>query len=293
MLPSRRFERSTGLFVVLLVTSFLVATFDVRSDGEGVGDTLREGAQTLFSPLQRLADSAARPVVGFIDGVSNIAGLRDENDRLADRVRELEQSRAEALSLQTQLAELRKINDLAPPDELDAVTARIFSNGLTDLDHIRWVDRGRDDGIVVGQAVIDEDGLVGRVDFVADRSARIRLISDPRLGVGVRDLVTNDTGWVEGQGNGPLTLKMFNAVEPVREGDLIVTDGTRFPPGITVGTVRETADSEAGFQLISSVSPSVDLSEVDFVKIIVGWSPLDVSEDEEQPTGGNPRLVEQ
>ncbi len=280
---------------MLLVTSFLVTTFDVRADGAGVGDTLREGAQTLFAPVQRLADSLTRPIVGFIDGISNIAGLREENDRLAERVRELEQQQAEVLSLQTQLDELRKINDLAPPDELDAVTARIFSNGVSDLDHIRWIDRGTDDGILVGQAVIDEAGLIGRVDFVADDSARIRLISDPRLGVGVRDLATNEVGWVEGQGGDFLTLKMFNAVEPVHEGDLLVTDGTRFPPGITVGTVRETARAEVGFQLISSVVPAVNLSEADFVKVIVGWSPLDATqpEDEEQPARGNPLIIEQ
>ena len=293
MLPSRRFERSTGLFIALLVTAFLMATFDVRAEGEGVGDTLREGAQTLFSPMQRVADAVTRPVVGFIDGVSNIAGLREENTRLADRVKDLEQQQAEVLSLQTQLAELRKIAGLAPPGDLDAITAQVFSNGVTDLDHIRWIDRGADDGVAVGQAVIDEAGLVGRVDFVADDTARIRLISDPRLGVGVRDLATNETGWVEGQGDNPLRLKMFDAVEPVREGDLVVTDGTRFPPGITVGAVRETAESEAGFQLISSVTPAVDLSEVDLVKVIVGWSPLETTiPGDDQPSRSNPLITE-
>lgn len=293
MLPSRRFERSTGLFIALLITAFLISTFDVRAEGEGVGDTLREGAQTLFAPLQRGADAATRPVVGFIDGVSNIAGLREENERLIDRVRELEQRQAEVLSLQTQLAELQKIAGLAPPGDLDAVTAQVFSNGVSDLDHIRWINRGADDGIGVGQAVIDEAGLVGRVDFVTDDTARIRLISDPRLGVGVRDLATNETGWVEGQGDGPLRLKMFDALEPVREGDLVVTDGTRFPPGITVGSIRETAESEAGFQLISSVAPAVDLSQVDLVKVIVGWSPLETGFTEDQPSRSNQLFTEQ
>jgi rod shape-determining protein MreC len=288
MLPSRRFERSTGLFIGLLAISFLVATFDVRAEGSGLGDTLREGAQTLFSPLQRAADAVTRPVVGFIDGISNIAGLRDENAALQERVDELLADRAEVLSLQNQLEELLKINDLDPPGDLETVTARIFSNGVTDFDHVRWIDRGSDDGVVAGQAVVDEDGLVGRVDFVTDRSARVRLITDPRLGVGVRDLATNETGWVEGTGDGPLTLKMFNAVDPVSTGDLLVTDGTRFPPNLTVGVVRRGAESEAGFQLITSADPAVNVSKLDFVKVIVDWSPLDATEPGEAPPPEEP-----
>ncbi len=291
MFPSRRFERSTGLFVGLLVISFLITTFDVRAEGAGLGDTLREGAQTLFSPLQRAANAVTRPVVGFIDGVSDIAGLREENERLQERLDEVTADREQVLALQNQLEELQKILDVDPPGNLDTVAARIFSPGVTDFDHIRWIDKGSDDGVIVGQAVVDEDGLVGRVDFVTDTSARVRLITDPRLGIGVRNLVTNETGWVEGTGGEPLRLKMFNAVEPVTRGDLLVTDGTRFPPNLTVGTVLQDAQSEAGFQLISSVDPSIDVSRLDFVKVIVGWSPLDAVAEE--PPEVNPIVTEQ
>ena len=57
MFAFRRFERSTTLFIGLLLLSFLVATFDVRADGTGVGEALREGTQALFTPLQKLADA--------------------------------------------------------------------------------------------------------------------------------------------------------------------------------------------------------------------------------------------
>jgi len=293
MFSSRRFERSTGLFAGLLAISFLIMTFDVRSDGAGLGDTLREGAQTLFSPLQRVADAITRPVVGFIDGISDIAGLREENERLRERLDELTADRERVLSLQNQVEELQKILDVDPPGNLETVAARIFSPGVTDFDHIRWIDKGSDDGVVSGQAVVDEDGLVGRIDFVTDTSARVRLITDPRLGIGVRNLVTNETGWVEGTGTEPLRLKMFNAVEPVSRGDLVVTDGTRFPPNLTVGTVLQNARSEAGFQLISSVDPAIDVSRLDFVKVIVGWSPLDVVTDDDEQPEINPIVTEQ
>jgi cell shape-determining protein MreC len=72
-----------------------------------------------------------------------------------------------------------------------------------------------------------------------------------------------------------MRLEMFNAEEAVSEGDLLVTDGSRFPPGIPVGTVLSAAASEVGFSLVTTVVPVVEITRLDFVKIIVGWDPLD------------------
>ncbi len=111
----RRFDRAGALFIGLLSVSFLLATFDVRAEGSGVGAVLREGTQSLFAPVQRLATSVTRPVVGFIDGIADIATLRDENDRLQSRVEELESLVQDAEGLHRRLEELEKINDLEPP----------------------------------------------------------------------------------------------------------------------------------------------------------------------------------
>ena len=278
MEPFRRFDRSTSLFIGLLIVSFLTATVDVRSQGAGIGDTLRDGTQSLFAPIQEAASVVTRPIVGFVDGISNIAGLREENDRLRDRINELEAQVQDVAGLQNRLEELERINDLDPPGDLAAITARIFAVGTSAFDHIRWIDRGTDDGVVEGHTVIDEDGLVGRVDFATETRARVRLISDPNSGVGVRDLSTNETGIVEGQGSGPLRLRMFNPELSVDEGDLIVTEGGRYAPGVVVGSVAEAATAEAGFSLITDVNAAVDFSRIDFVKVIVGWLPSEFTD---------------
>ncbi len=289
MYSFRRFDRSTFLLITLLVISFLLATFDVRAEGSGIGTTMREGAQTLFSPLQRAMSAATRPVVAFIDGISNIAGLRDENERLRAQVAELSAQIRDRAVLETKVADLEALNDLATPGELAAVSARIASPGSSDFDQIRWIEKGTSDGISVGDAVFDDRGLVGRIDFAFEGSARVLLLTDPSFGVGVRDTSTNETGIVEGQTT-ELSLKMFQAQDPVEEGDLLVTSGSRFPPGIPVGIVKKTATNEAGFALITTVEPLVEVSRLDYVKVIVGWSPLDAGAADEVPIGSAPGL---
>lgn len=277
----RRFERSTVLMIALLVVAFLLATFDVRSESDGIGTTMREGAQTLFSPLQEVASGITRPVVGFIDAISDIASLREENDALREENAELQDQVQQFASIQSELDHLRDLNNLEVPGDLPTVPARIDSPGSSAFDLVRFIDKGSDDGISVGDAVIDEQGLIGRIDMVFRRSARVRLIIDPNVRVSVRDEVTSETGIVTGANEKDLNLRMFDS-DVVRAGSVIVTAGSRFPPGIVIGTVVETATDDAGFGLNARVEPAVDLSRVDFVKVIVGYSPLDAEVEEEE-----------
>jgi rod shape-determining protein MreC len=271
----RRIDRVTVLFLSLVAVGFIIATFDVRSTEQGTADVLREGAQSIFTPLQKGVDFVTSPVIGFVDGVANLAGLREENDRLSDRVRVLESQVQATEALEEQVVQLEAINGLVAPEELATVTARINASGPSAFDNVRYIDKGSKDGIVAGQAVVDEDGLIGRVVLVSANAARVRLITDPVVSVGVRVLSTNETGIVTGRGDGPLRLEMFRAEEAVYEGDRVVTDGSRFPPGIPVGTVHRTADAEVGFVLRGEVDPAARLSEIDYVKVIIGWSSID------------------
>ena len=125
----QRFERSTSLFIFLLVVAFLLATFDVRGDGAGAGTTMRDGVQTLFSPLQDVASAVTRPVVGFIDALSDIASLREENDALRSENERLRAEVEQFASVQAELEVLRELNDVTVAGDLPSVVARIASAG--------------------------------------------------------------------------------------------------------------------------------------------------------------------
>ena len=293
MFPSgRRLDRATALFISLLAVGFLVATFDVRASGDSATTVLRGGAQTLAEPIQSGIDFVVRPVVGFVDGISNVAGLRDQNERLEAEVQRLEARLRETSALERRVAELEAINDLAPPEGLATVTARIYSSGPSTFDQVRFINKGSSDGVIVGQAVIDESGLVGRVDLVTGSSARVRLVTDPLVAVGVRVQDTNQTGAATGRGDDMLQLDMFDATEPVTEGAVLVTDGSRFPPGVVVGFVRETKEANVGFTLRTTVDPAAAFSELDFVKVVVGWSPLDADPETGDPLVDPPSFTD-
>ncbi len=278
----QRFDRATTLTIVLIIVAFLLATFDVRASGSGVATTMREGVQTLFSPLQDATSAVTRPVVGFIDALSDLASLREENDALRLENEQLKTQIDEIDSIRAELEQLMEINDLAVPEDLPTVVARITSAGSSSFDHVRYIDKGSDDGITIGAAVVDEQGLVGRVDLVLDDRSRVRLILDPNVEVAVLDQSTSQAGILRGDNENDLVLRVFQADEPALAGSAVVTAGSRFPPGIKVGTISQTATDNTEFQLVTRVAPAVTFSRLDFVKVIVGYSPLDAPSIEEE-----------
>ena len=74
-----RSDRSTFVVIGLVVISFLMMTFDIRSSSQGIGGTLRTGVQAMVAPLQNAMNAVIDPVGDFADGLANLAGLRLEN----------------------------------------------------------------------------------------------------------------------------------------------------------------------------------------------------------------------
>lgn len=250
--------------------SFLLTTYDVQTAGAGSLVTgLRNGAEAVFTPIQKLSSAVTRPVVGFVDGIANLAGLRSENDALALEVARLELELADVEVLRAEVEALREAANITVPEGIDAVDARIFAIGPSGFDNVRSIDKGSADGLGVGMPVVDHLGLVGRIDLVFENQSRVRLISDPSIRVGARVVRTGELGWVSGRGSGPLLLEMFDAGEVVAAGDQLVTSGGRFPPGLLIGVVTEGARAEAGFALRSTVDPYIDVSGLDYVKVFL------------------------
>lgn len=261
-------DRPTGVFIGLVVLCLVLVTVDLRASGAGLGSTLREGVQSVFSPIQRVIGAGTRPAVEFLEDLSDLFSLRGENRRLRDQIIELERQLDEAQSLQIRVAELEAILDIDPPQDLDSITAQVLAVGVSEFDHSRVIDRGRNDGITVDMPVIDEGGLVGRVVSVTDEVARVRLVSDPSFRVAVRIERTGETGVLTGRGSAAMVLEMFNTDAAVVEGDIVLTADGRYPAGIPVARVLEPARSEVGFSLRTTAEATAEITRIDFVRVL-------------------------
>jgi rod shape-determining protein MreC len=224
----------------------------------------------VFSPVQGLLARAIAPVIDVVDGMANLAGLREENALLRAELQDMRTRVARVDELEAQVALLQQAQDLELDNEdITRVTANVLG-GSDPLDLSFSIDRGTADGVLVGNPVIDPAGnVVGVVTDVFEGGARVLPMVAPTEAVGIT--VGTQTGVVTGSGNpNRMELEILEATGPLSEGDVVVTGNTTsYPAGLTVGTVVSAATPEAAY-LATQVKPLADVTRLRVV-LVLGW----------------------
>jgi len=106
--------------------------------------------------------------------------------------------------------------------------------------HYVTVNRGRVDGVYVGQPVLDAEGLMGQVIEVFDNYSQVLLITDLNHALPVQVLRNGLRSVAEGSSDyNQMSLRFVSPTVDIQEGDELVSSGLggRFPVGYPVGTV--------------------------------------------------------
>ncbi|HXV70309.1 MAG TPA: rod shape-determining protein MreC [Acidimicrobiia bacterium] len=274
MLSRQPGDRTVPTLVTLLVVGVLLMTFDVRSQGQGVTSVLRSGTQTIVAPLQKGAAFVVNPVLDLIDSLANIATLRETTIALEREVAELE---AEIIALDDDMARLEFYEQLYDLETTGTDVGRTVAEviGRPDpLDNALIIDKGTNEGIAVGQPVVDTNGyVVGSVQQVTSGTARVIPITVGADGVAVT--VGEQLGVVTPQINDNiLRLEVNPAREPVLAGEKVVTSSqsVRFPAGYPVGQVIVDAAPDGAGTLSTLVEPYMNPDNIRVV-VILAWPP--------------------
>src|SRR5215211_5054888 len=164
--------------VLLLLTSVLLLTLDLR--GNAVFDAVRTGFNAFMEPLESAADVATKPVVNAWRGITQWEDVREENDQLRDELAAMQADRIAAQAAIQEGQELRAERDLPSLGDYPRITAMVVGQSPSNVDQVVEINKGRDDSVEVGMAVIASGGLVGKVTRVLPDRAYVMLITDTR-----------------------------------------------------------------------------------------------------------------
>ena len=133
------------------------------------------------------------------------------------------------------------------------VPARIISESGDDSVRAWRLDRGSDDGLAPGQAVIVGDGLlIGRIYSVRAGSALVLMLNDSRSRVAVSVNDSRETiGVLEGDRGLSMTVSLIPQTAVIAPGDAVITSGLEpgVRRGLAIGTIEKIEKSErASFQ---------------------------------------------
>ncbi|VAV96499.1 Rod shape-determining protein MreC [hydrothermal vent metagenome] len=250
--------------------------------------------ETAFSGIRKIGDDVASPVMWVVNQPGN--GFRYITHWIGSywnagkRVRELEAENKtlrqwEALShaLHSKILRYEQLLAMQGEAEVRVISTRIIAEAQGPFARSALLRAGRGDGVVKGQAVVDPDGLVGRIISVGNRSARVLLLNDLNSRIPVMFEGTLARAILAGDNSSDPKL-IYTAREFIPKiGTRISTSGDDgvLPAGISVGEV--VAVEEQGGVRELRVRMYANLSAIDFVQILA-VQPIMPPEDETTST---------
>jgi rod shape-determining protein MreC len=203
---------------------------------------VRYALQAAAYPIQLAVNSPATAWRWLRESVATRESLQQENVRLRATQRDLELRAMRYEALARENGELRGLREALPPVVERWLAAEIVNIQQSSLRQRLLIDRGASNGVFRGQAVLDDQGLIGQTTHVGPWSAEVILITDSEHAVPVRIERTGlRTIAVGGGDNASLALPYLPANADIRSGDLLVTSGLGgvFPEGYPVARVTE------------------------------------------------------
>jgi rod shape-determining protein MreC len=259
---------SAAVAVAVLVAASMLLSDRRDSLGPDAWGSVR---QTFDRGAATVGGVVSAPVRWASDGVSFIGdyfGAVSENRRLKVRVRELERWRHTAIALKDVNERYETLLRLRTDPPLDMIAVRVVDvvgDVRGPFSNARLGNAGSEKGIKVGHPVLSEHGLIGRVVGVAPGVSRILLLTDPASRTPVMVDRTNARAILTGDGGPSPRLEFLRGVNPVREGDPILTsgDGGIFPRGVPVGVAVKGLDGVWRARLYSDRAP------IDYVRVLL------------------------
>ena len=256
---------ASGLFLTL---SFALLTLN-RGDSRRV-DPLGAVFLEVLQPLQSLVGTSLGAVVGVWEGYVNLVGVARENEVLRERLRELEAERNRAVEIGLQNERLQLLLSFRGELGGESIAARITGRGSTSLFQSFTLDRGENDGVRPGMAVVCADGVVGRIAQVSPNASHVLLITNHNSGVDAVIQRTRARGIVEGALEGGAVMKYVKRTEDIEIGDVVVTSGLDriYPKGVRIGRIVEVTRKDYGLFQVATLVPSVDFSRLEEVLVV-------------------------
>ncbi len=249
------------LLLALLVVVGLI-TADLRFNAL---QTTRSMMEMVGAPVFWVADIPSRLSDWNETHLVSRSDLLEENERLKRENLVLQGRSHQMSSLQAENVRLRALLNSSALLRDDVLVAELIGVSPDPVRHQLVLNKGSEDGVFMGQPLIDADGLLGQIVDVSPLNSRALLITDATHSIPVQINRNGVRAIAEGTGSlGSLEIHHVSATTDIREGDLLVTSGLggRFPVGYPVAVVSkvERDPGEAFARITARPSAALDRS---------------------------------
>jgi rod shape-determining protein MreC len=265
-------RRPTLLFIVVLGLLFVLMSASRRTANRYIGETrtlFERTVMTIFSPVPKAVNWVGGSVEDMYHGYLDMRRAVNENLQLHRKVASLT---AENLKLRQTESDLRRLRSLLGYSEqfsMNTSLAHVLMLDTSTRFKSIIIDRGSGDGVDVNDAIVNANGLIGRVVLTTKDIAKVQLVTDTNCSVGSLIERTRRQGVLRGDGYRAAELHDVASLADVQRGDRILTAGIDgiYPKGIPIGVVTKAEQGPNLFKQII-VQPSVDFAQIEEVIVI-------------------------
>ena len=272
----RRIRRRGVLFSILVVVVVAAIVFFLVLRNSNDISLAENGIGALFSRVQSAFTSATSGVRDFVTRWHNYDELEKEYNELS---LQYQQVSIELNAAQEAVLENERLQTLLDAqsryESLDPIYAKVIARAPGQWFETFSINRGKNDGVTAGMAVVNGDGLVGRVYEAGINYAKVICIIDTRSAVACMIQSTRDNGIMRGQvSQSSLQSECYVYYLPglnnVMPGDAVITSGTDslYPKGLHIGTVTAVSMDAGSEGSYAVVAPAVDFKHIEEVFVL-------------------------
>ena len=178
------------------------------------------------------------------DYFMSVDELKKENEQLKKENEELKINNMELASVKAENKTLKEYNNLVDKYQDNiSIPGYVIQKDFSNYSKTIVVNIGKKDGVEVGMTVVAEEGLVGYVISVEEKSCKVQTIVDTANAVSAEFVNTEKTLLTRGllDTNSKVKGTYIDNDVVVNEGDTVVTSGIGgiYPKNITIGKVKE------------------------------------------------------
>lgn len=214
-------------------------------------------------PIQYIVDAPTRVFNNAIESFKSYHELLSDNKELKRQHLINNAKLLKFADLEKENIRLRSLLDSSFKLGEQVLVAELLAVNLAPYEHVVVVNKGSRFGVSVGQAVLDEDGIVGQVARSLPLSSEIILITDPNHAIPVQ---VNRNGLhtiaIGGGQLNKLNLPFLPNNADIVPGDLLITSGLGgvFPQGYPVAVVSSFVEQPDKPFAVIQAEPSAALN---------------------------------
>ena len=247
---------------------FLCAVLLVLSRiGHGAITDARDGLVDLSAPLLEMASVPAVEARRVTDRLRLHLRLHtsavEEVDRLKKENEELKQWKWRTQLLERKVAHLRKLLHASEEPALVYASGRVIVDARGPFVRSALINLGRKDGLRIGYAVINGEGLIGRTVEAGNAVARVLLLNDLNSRIPVLVGPNGARALALGDNSDELQLGFLQDGATIYPGDAVYTSGSGgvLPRGLSIGVIT-------GEQGAYKVRPNAQLNALNAVSVL-------------------------